>query len=49
MTEVIEDEALEEMSKVAAADKDYQEVVTTIHSGSYERKKMKNLHKSHPA
>ena len=49
VTEVIEDEALEEMSKVAAADKDYQKVVTTIHSGSYERKKIKNLHKSHPA
>lgn len=49
VTEVIEDEALEGMFKVAEADKDYQEIVTTIHSGSYEGKNIKNLHKSHPA
>ncbi len=30
VTEDIEDAALEEMSKIAAADKDYQEVVTTV-------------------
>jgi hypothetical protein len=49
VTEVIEDEALEEMSKIAAADKDYQEVVTTIRGRLYDGKKIKNIHKSHPA
>jgi hypothetical protein len=49
VTEVIEDEALERTSEIAAADRDYQEVVATIRSGTYDGNKIKNLHKSHPA
>ena len=49
VTEGIEDKALEGMTKIAEADGDYQEVVTTIHKGTYDGKKFKNLHKSHPA
>ena len=37
------------MSKIAAADKDYQEVVTTVRGRQYDGKKIRNLHKSHPA
>ena len=37
------------MSDIAEADKDYQEVVTAVRSGLYDGKKIKNLHKSHPA
>ena len=37
------------MSNIAAADKDYQEIVATVNSRQYDRKKIKNLHKSHPA
>jgi hypothetical protein len=48
-TEVIMDEALAEMSDVARADKDYQEVVTAVRSGLYDGKKIKNLRRSHPA
>ena len=47
--QVTEDAALEEMSKIAAADKDYQEVVTTVRRRQYDEKKIRNLHKSHPA
>ena len=49
VAEVIEDEALAEISDIAEADKDYQEVVTTVHTALYDGKKIKNLHKSHPA
>ena len=49
VTEVMEDAALEEMSKIAAADTDYQEVVATIRGRQYDGKKIRNLHKSHPA
>ena len=49
VAEVIKDEALAEMSDVAEADKDYQEVVTAFRSGLYDGKNFKNLHKSHPA
>ena len=45
----MEDAALEEMSNIAAADKDYQEVVATIRGRQYDGKKIRNLHKSHPA
>ena len=47
--EDIEDAAMAEISQIAAEDKDYQEVVTTLRSGPYNAKKIKNLHKSHPA
>jgi hypothetical protein len=49
VTEVIMDEALAEMSDVARADRDYQEVVTAVRSGLYDGKKIKNLRRSHPA
>ena len=49
VTEVIIDEALAEMSDVAKADKDYQEVVTAVRSGLYDGKRIKNLPRSHPS
>ena len=49
VTEAIEDAALEEMSNIAEADKDYQEVVTTVRSRQYDGKKIRKLHKAHPA
>jgi hypothetical protein len=49
VTEVIMDESLAEMSDMAKADKDYQEVVTAVRSGLYDSKKIKNLRRSHPA
>ena len=49
VTEQIMDEALVEMSNVAKADKDYQDVVGALRSGLYDGAKVKNLHKLHPA
>ena len=49
VTEVIKDEALAEMSNIAKADNDYQEVVTAVRSGLYDGNKIKNLRRSHPA
>ena len=46
VTEVIMDEPLAELSEVAKADKDYQEVVTHF---LYDGKKILNLRRSHPA
>ena len=41
VTEGIEDEALEGIAKIAEAEGDYQEVVTTIRKGTYDGKKIK--------
>jgi hypothetical protein len=49
VTEEVVDEALVELSNVAKADKDYQEVMSALRSGRYNGAKVKSLHKSHPA
>jgi hypothetical protein len=43
----IKDMALAELSKIASEDKDYREVVTTVLSGQYDGKLLRNLHKHH--
>ena len=45
----IEDLALEELSRIASEDKDYQEVVKTVLSREYDGKLIRNLNKHHPA
>ena len=47
--EDIEDIALAELSNIASKDSKYQEVVTTVLDGKYDGKKLKSLHKDHPA
>ena len=49
ISEDIKDMALAELSKIASEDKDYREVVTTVLSGQYDGKLLRNLHKHHPA
>ena len=49
VTEVLMDETLTELSKVAIADKDYQEVIDVVRGGLYDGKKILNLRRDHPA
>ena len=44
-----EDIALAELLKIASKDSNYQEVVTMVLSGKYGGKKLRSLHRDHPA